>query len=88
MKLNLTSWLNAGLDDAILHFVKGGLRFAAAAGIYYAVARLSAFHPGTPEAVAIVGLIDRLLKSGYVWLTTGPEDTVASPLLPDGEIAL
>lgn len=68
----LKAWLAAGFDQAVLSFVYGLLRWMAAAGLVYTSNYIHNFHFTTAEALLVVAIIDRLIKSSYIYLKTGP----------------
>lgn len=78
VKLKIKNPFIGGTHEAVLHFVYGGLRYTGASFVYYFIVRFHVISINwtTPEAIVAVGLIDRLAKSVYVKLTTGPEDDV------------
>lgn len=70
---NIKAWLASGRDEAVLSFIYGGLRFVAAAVIGYTIDYLGKLNLSTPEAVIAVGVIDRALKSLWIYTTSGTE---------------
>lgn len=92
---SVSDYLSSGIDEAIVSFVKGMLRFAAAASILYAAKTVEGLNPSTPELVIAVGIIDRALKSAWIYFTatspvvpsTTTVDTVPGFAAVDGPVA-
>lgn len=78
----ITTWLSSGIDEAILSFVKGMLRHLAAAAIQYAAYYVGIWHPSTMEAVITQGVIERGLKSLWIYVTASgqPQPIVPTPV--------
>lgn len=96
---SVTTWVRSGSDEAILSFVKGMLRHIVAGAIQYAAYYIGAWHPGAMEAVIAQGILERGLKSIWIYVTangqpdpivptpfTEIEDTIPSAQLVDGPL--